>query len=99
MSSQVTTSEGSGHTAVTETKGKPEELLGEHYETAYSMVADENLGSRDLGDLPRKMAMEEELTEDNLTQMLEIAKERYLYLNDQKYFGLAQKLEQVIDSE
>lgn len=60
------------------------QLFPKNHEKVKSIVADENLGSRDVDELGRKVVMDEPLNQSEVRRIQKFARERAFYLNDEK---------------
>lgn len=76
---------------------KLEQLFPDNHEKVESIVADENLGSRDVDELGRKVVMDEPLTQADVKRIKKFAEERSFYLNDEKAEKVRKQAEQVLN--
>lgn len=65
-----------------ETTTNYKQLFPNTHEKVKSIVADENMGFRDVDELGRKIVMDENLEGVDVERILKFARERSFYLND-----------------
>ena len=81
-------------------QGKPKTLLGESFDSVYNMIADENFGCRDLGDVPKKIVYNKSLSEKEWKLVEKISKERLFYLDEEeKYREIIDKVRDILGGD